>query len=269
MQLRMTAPMDIGMEQADAALGGQDDIFDLDEGSKALRGKRAAAGLDDESEFESDEGEGEDEDEALDSEEERERKLAGLEAELDGMYDAYQEHLKERDAKYKVKEALKNNKAREAWHGIGQGGDSDADSDVEEGGYEKVQRAKARIGENDSDSSDDSSDDDEAEPEPVAGKKRRRAEAADSGLKSKKARTVAEVEEQKAGPSLSRSAQMWFGQDMFAGLDAEVDDDEEEDDEDMEGSEVEDEEDDESENGDEDEVRISTLGLQVKFEADN
>ena len=82
MQLRMTAPMDIGMEQADAALGGQDDIFDLDEGSKALRGKRAAAGLDDESEAESDEGEGEDEDEALDSEEERERKLAGLEAEL-------------------------------------------------------------------------------------------------------------------------------------------------------------------------------------------
>ena len=66
--------MDIGMEQADAALGGQDDIFDLDEGSKALRGKRAAAGLDDESESESDEGEGEDEGEALDSEEERERK---------------------------------------------------------------------------------------------------------------------------------------------------------------------------------------------------
>ncbi|KAL1740567.1 FtsJ-like methyltransferase-domain-containing protein, partial [Schizophyllum fasciatum] len=31
MQLQMTAPLDIGMEQADASLGGQDDFFDLDE----------------------------------------------------------------------------------------------------------------------------------------------------------------------------------------------------------------------------------------------
>ncbi|KAI0721317.1 Spb1 C-terminal domain-containing protein [Cerioporus squamosus] len=242
MQLRMTAPMDIGLEQADPALGGQDDIFDLDEGSKALRGKRAAAGLEDESDSGEDEGEDEDDDdEALDSEEERERKVAELEAELDGMYDAYQEHLKERDAKYKVKEALKNNKAREAWHGIGQG-DSDDDSDVEDGGYEKVQRAKARIGENDSDSSDDSSDEeDEADAAPVVGKKRRRADVAESGSKSKKARTAVKLEEPKTGASLSRSAQMWFDQDMFAGLGAEVEDDDDEDEEDMEDSEEEEE----------------------------
>ncbi|TFK89642.1 FtsJ-domain-containing protein [Polyporus arcularius HHB13444] len=231
MQLRMTAPMDIGLEQADPALGGHDDMFDLDQGSRALRGR-----VDDDSDSDEDEGEDDDaEDEALDSEEERERKVAGLEAELDGMYDAYQEHLRERDAKYKVKESLKNNKAREAWHGIGQGG-SDEDSDVEDGGYEKVMRAKARIGERDSDSSDDSSDEEnEAETAPVGGKKRRRADVAESGSKSKKARTAAKLEEPKA--ALSRSAQIWFDQDMFAGLDAEVEDDDEEEEEDMESSE--------------------------------
>lgn len=235
MQLRMTAPMDIGLEQADPALGGHDDMFDLDQGSRALRGR-----VDDDSDSDEDEGEDDDaEDEALDSEEERERKVAGLEAELDGMYDAYQEHLRERDAKYKVKESLKNNKAREAWHGIGQGG-SDEDSDVEDGGYEKVMRAKARIGERDSDSSDDSSDEEnEAETAPVGGKKRRRADVAESGSKSKKARTAAKLEEPKA--ALSRSAQIWFDQDMFAGLDAEVED-EEDDEEVMESSEEEEEE---------------------------
>ncbi|KAI0756685.1 Spb1 C-terminal domain-containing protein [Daedaleopsis nitida] len=240
MQLRMTAPMDIGMEQSDAALGGQDDVFDLDEGSKALLGKRAGAGYDDESEDEAmHDAEDEDEDDALDSEEERERKVAGLEAELDGMYDAYQEHLKERDAKYKVKESLKNNKAREAWQGIQKGDSDDEDSDVEQGGYDKVQRVKARVGEDDSSEDDDSSDEGmEAEVSRIAAKKRRRADGSVEGSsKSKKARTAAKLEPSQAGASLSRSAQLWFDQDMFTGLDAEVEDEDENEDEE-EGSEM-------------------------------
>lgn len=235
MQLRMTAPMDIGMEQWDAALGGQDDIFDLDEGHKALRGKRAGAGYDDESDSEDMDEEDDDDDDALDSEEERERKVAGLEAELDGMYDAYQEQLKERDAKYKVKESLKNNKAREAWQGIQERDSDDEDSDMEQGGYDKAQRMKARVGEDDSDSSedDDSSDEEmEAEGSRVAGKKRRRADGpAEGPSKSKKARTTAKLEPPQAGAPLSRSAQLWFDQDMFAGLDAEVEDEDEDEDE--------------------------------------
>ncbi|KAI0715277.1 Spb1 C-terminal domain-containing protein [Earliella scabrosa] len=251
MQLRMTAPMDIGMEQSDAALGGQDDMFDLDEGTKALVGKRAGAGIDDsDEEAVEEEAEEDDEDELLDSEEERERKLAGLEAELDGMYDAYQEHLKERDAKYKVKESLKNSKAREEFHGLSKGDSSDEDSDAE-GGYDKVQRAKARVGEDDS-SDDDSSDESEAEEDArVGGKKRRRADGpAEGASKSKKARTVARIDEPKAGASLSRSAQLWFDQDMFAGVDAAVEDDEDEEEESSE-------EDEEDEYEDEDDQAAS------------
>ncbi|KAI1793875.1 Spb1 C-terminal domain-containing protein [Ganoderma leucocontextum] len=249
MQLRMTAPMDIGMEQYDSALRGQDDMFELDD-ADAL--KRSGAGYDDTSDEEGDGAEEED-DEMLDSEEERERKVAGLEEELDGLYDTYQEHLKERDAKYRVKEARKNNKAREEWHGIGKGGDSDY-SDAEEGGYEKVQRAKARIGENDSDSSDDSSDEEDVvQSSRMAGKKRGRTDGPAEGLSSsKKARTVIELEGPKTTASLSRSAQLWFDQDIFTGADEDIEDDEDDVDEDDEDETDEDEE--MSEEGGEDEA---------------
>ncbi|KAI0639726.1 Spb1 C-terminal domain-containing protein [Trametes polyzona] len=234
MQLRMTAPMDIGLEQNDDALRGHDDMFELDD-AEALRGKHAGAGYDDESEEEGDEDDedADEDEEVLDSEEERERKVAGLEAELDGLYDAYQEHLKERDAKWKVKEARKNSKAREEWSGIGKG--DDHESDHEQGGYDRVQRVKARMGEDSSDddsSDDDSEEEEEEEEKPAKGKKRRADGPADAGSKSKKARTVAKLEEPKSSAPLTRAAELWFKQDLFAGADAEVDDDEEEEEED-------------------------------------
>lgn len=222
--------MDIGMEQSDAALGGQDDMFELDDAaSRALRGKRAGAGYDSDSDSDAaDNGADADEEEVLDSEEERERKLAHLEDELDGMYDAYQEHLKERDAKYKVKEARKNNKAREEWGGIDKSRSSDEDSSDDEGGWDQVDKAKARIGEDDS-SDDDSSDEGSSEiaDARLAGKKRRRQdERVEGSSKSKKARTAATLEppQVSSGP-LSRSAQMWFDQDIFAGADDEIEED--------------------------------------------
>lgn len=247
------------MEQSDAGLLGQEDIFDLDEGGRALRGKaelgdeseddEAAAGAQDVEDYE-----------LLDSEEERERKVAELEEELDGLYDAYQEHLKERDAKYKVKQSLKNNKEREAWQGIGKDDNSDEDEDIDEGGYEKVQRTKARFGEDASD--DDSSDESEPEEDAkVAGKKRRRADGPAEGTsKNKKARTVAQVDKAQVGGSLSRSAQLWFDQDMFAGVDVGMEDNGEngEDDEE-EGSEV--GQNDEDEDGDEDGEEASVLSF--------
>ena len=240
--------MDIGMEQSDAALGGQDDMFELDDAaSRALRGKRAGAGYDSDSDSDAaDHGADADEEEVLDSEEERERKLAHLEDELDGMYDAYQEHLKERDAKYKVKEARKNNKAREEWGGIDKSRGRDEDSSDDEGGWDQVDKAKARIGEDDS-SDDDSSDEGSSEiaDARLAGKKRRRQdERVEGSSKSKKARTAATLEppQVSSGP-LSRSAQMWFDQDIFAGADDEIEEDdgdeefEDEDEESGEGSE--------------------------------
>lgn len=245
--------MDIGMEQNDDALRGQDDIFELDDAEKALRGKRSGAGYDDDSEDDSEE-EAEEDNEVLDEDEERERKVAGLEAELDGLYDAYQEHLRERDAKWKVNEARRKSKAHEEWNGIGKGGD-DAESDKEEGGYERIQRKKARLGEDSSDEemSDEESDEEEAAEEPAGGKKRRADGPADSGAKAKKARVATKVQEPKVSAPLSRSAELWFKQGLFADVDAEIEDDAEEEEE---VEEEEEEEIDEAMSGVEDEVCV-------------
>lgn len=214
------------MEQADAALRGQDDMFELEEAG-ALKGKRSGAGYDDSSDEEGDSAEEEENDQVLDPEEERERKVAGLEGELDGLYDAYQEHLKERDAKHRVKEVRKNSKVGEEWHGIGKGDDLDS-SDAEEGGYERVQRAKARIGENDSSDDDISDEEAIAESSRMVGKKRRQGNGpAESSSKNKKSRTVVEPEGPKTTASLSRSAQLWFDQNIFVGAHEDIEDDEE------------------------------------------
>lgn len=233
MQLQMTAPLDIGLEQTDPTLRGQDDIFDLDEASKGLRKKGGISALGDEDDADSSEEEAqdeEDEDEALDSEEERERKVGELEAELDGLYDAYQERMREKDAKYMVKEARKKSKDREEWAGIREKDSEDEDSDDEEGGYDVVQRAKARAGE-DSDSESDDSDAESDSGFETAARSAKRPRIDDSSLKQrKKARTdPASAPSTSTGP-LTRTAQVWFSQGLFegAGIDDVEDDDDEE-----------------------------------------
>ena len=242
MQLQMTAPLDIGLDFKDQALGhGQEDILDLEMSRKQL-GKKVHIDLinlvDDKDGFEDDEGDqGEgvmDEDEeALDPDDEGEKKVDDLEAELDGLYDAYQERMKERDTKYRVKEARRQDKSREEWHGIQPQDSDDDDSGESEGGYDIVQAAKARVGED----SDSDSESDYGQGEPITSgklKRTRRADAEVGGRQPKKART-AQLE-------TSRAADMWFRQDVFAGVDLTVDDD---------GDEDEDENEDEDEDEDE------------------
>ncbi|KAJ3782271.1 Spb1 C-terminal domain-containing protein [Lentinula aff. detonsa] len=218
MQLQMTAPMDIGLELQDASLGGQDDFFDLQGAEKGMRkrgGVNTLVGADgvviQESEDE-DDGKGSD-DEMLDSDEERERKTRELENELDGMYESYQGRLRERDAKFKVKEGREKNKEREAWTGIKEDNSSDDnDSDAEEGGWEEMERAK----ENGDNSSSGDESDDEDERSQVSNKKRA-LPSAKSSRDTKRARLLTNLKEPI--PSGSQASKIWFSQDIFAGID--------------------------------------------------
>ncbi|TFY80478.1 hypothetical protein EWM64_g3534 [Hericium alpestre] len=234
MQLHMTAPLDIGMEQDDLQLGfGQEDVFDLGDAEKRMKARGGVArfangdvdGSDSEEEpSEADTGD----DEVLDSDEEREKKTRGIEAELDGLYESYRERLAERDTKFKVKEARKKNKEREEWHGIKEDADDSEDEEEEEGGWDEMQNAKTRNDDSSSDESDDSDEEDSAS----VGQKRRRP-MADGAKGRKKVRLVTDLKEPKPSAAVSRAADVWFSQDIFG--------------------EMEDVEDDESENGNDDE----------------
>ncbi|KAK7064140.1 AdoMet-dependent rRNA methyltransferase SPB1 [Favolaschia claudopus] len=217
MQLQMTAPLDIGLEQHDASLGGQDDFFDLGGAETGLRKRGGVAALGDEDDAASDEEDkGPDNDETgsvLDSDEERQRKVDGLEAEMDGLYDAYRDRMRERDAKFKVKESRQKNAEREEWQGIQQPIDVDSDSDEEAGGWETMAAAKEQ--DEDSSSDDDSeSGDDGSTPAP---RKRPRSEPGPS-KPAKRMKLVNDLREPKK-QSASDAAKVWFSQDLFEGVD--------------------------------------------------
>ncbi|KAI0051715.1 hypothetical protein FA95DRAFT_1534057 [Auriscalpium vulgare] len=231
MQLQMVAPLEIGLEQTDAALAhGSEDVFDLGDAENALKKKggvsRFAAGDEDGSD-EDEELDGEESDhEVLDTDEEREKKTRELEGDLDGLYDAYRERLAERDSKFKAKEARAKNKEREEWRGIQEEQSDDNDSD--EGGWDELQQAKTRVDESSSDEDSDSDD----EPAKPSLKRRREVESEVKG--QKKARLLTKLEEPKSKLQASRATDVWFSQDVFsgvAGLD-DVDEEEEEEEED-------------------------------------
>lgn len=206
----MTAPLDIGLEQNDASLSmGQDDMFDLVDTQRELRKKGGISKLasDDEmpSDEEEEEVEGSDE-EIIGSEEERERRVLVLEADLDSMYDAYREKMKERDAKYRVAEARKEKGQLEEWSGLKDENEVESgDDSSEDGGWEEMAAAK-EIG----DSSDESDYD-----EPTPGQKRKRPNPA--------SRKHVDVQPP------SRAAQVWFSQDIFKEVGEPNEDDEHED----------------------------------------
>jgi AdoMet-dependent rRNA methyltransferase SPB1 len=213
MQLQMTAPLDIGMEQHDASLGGQEDFFDLGGAETGLRKRGGISALGDEeggSDEEDDVSDGGSES-VLDSDEERQRKVDGLEAEMDGLYDAYRDRMRERDAKFKVKESRQKNAEREEWQGIKEPIDVDSDSDEEVGGWDKMEVAKEQSG----DTSSDDNDSDEENDTPVT-RKRPRTETAPT-KPSKRAKLITDLREPKT-QSASQAAQVWFSQDVFAGM---------------------------------------------------
>ncbi|KAK1538547.1 Spb1 domain-containing protein [Colletotrichum paranaense] len=148
MQMNMTAPMDIGMEQTGPL--GPDAMFALKTADKAgginkiARGKMA---LLKESEKKSKEAEAGIvySDSESDPEEDR------LERELDGMYDNFKERKAAADAKWRAKRAREEHEDGE-WEGVSGGEQSDSDEDMEM----------------DSDSSDDDEDeDDDASGKPL------------------------------------------------------------------------------------------------------
>jgi len=220
MQLQMTAPLDIGLEQHDAALDfGQDDTFDLGATERGMNNRSRVKFLEDDANMSVDDSESENEgmsedDEVLDEDEEKAKKLAALENTLDDLYGAYQEHLKSRDAKYKVKQSRERNGAREEWGGIA-GKDSDEGSgseEEEEGGWNVMQKAKAR---GDASSSDEDSDSDEELP---TGKKRPLASKSKAIEATNKRRKLISPLEKKDVPS-SGASRLWFSQGVFAGMD--------------------------------------------------
>ncbi|KAF7320446.1 AdoMet-dependent rRNA methyltransferase SPB1 [Mycena kentingensis (nom. inval.)] len=225
MQLQMTAPLDIGLEQTDASLGGQEDFFDLGGAEKGLRKRGGAAALGDREDADSSDEEdaaGSDSDgEVLDSDEERDRKVASLEAEMDGMYDAYRDRLRERDHKFKVKESRAKNAEREEWHGIDAKDPIDVDSDEsddEDGGWDRMEAAKA---DGDASSSSESDEEEEHASKPGNSSLKRSRPAPASEKPSKRAKLVADLRDPK--PSGSQASKIWFSQDIFAGIDTEMD----------------------------------------------
>ena len=228
----MVAPLDIGLEQHDASLDlGQDDIFDL---STAMRKKKVAhllagsdGGIGDSSEADS---EASDEDESdvkyLDSEDEKEIKIKNLEADLDGMYDAYQDRMRERDAKFKARSLRQQKEGREEWNGIREKDSDDEDTTDEElsedGGWSAMEEAKVAL-DHDSDDSDE-----DGPVESKFQKGRKRALPSDtSSAALKRPRLLMDRDGPKLGDS--HATKLWFSRDVFAGegdLDVESDEDE-------------------------------------------
>ncbi|KAJ2920187.1 hypothetical protein MD484_g29, partial [Candolleomyces efflorescens] len=259
MQLQMTAPLDIGLEQNDASLNlGQDDIFDLEHTERHLKHKQRANFMtDDDGDIviDEDEAEGaeteEDKDESiLDEEEERQRKIAALEAEIDGLYDAYQDRLRERDAKFKVKEARRKNAQREEWHGVQEASDSEGSEDGSEGGWDVMEQVK-QAADDSSDSSDSEDDDDEVKPSKSSQKLKRTIDVQDNRM-SKRRKLLTDLTPASNG---NKASPIWFQQDVFAGvvgLDVSEDEDGVMDEDSADGMDLDDEEDDGSQEDEDD-----------------
>lgn len=138
MQLNMTAPMDIGMEQQGPM--GEDAMFQLkaieeEALSRISKGKMVKV---------NDEQPKKDPADDIASEDESDEEEDRLERELDGMYDAFRERKSASDAKYRAKRARKEHDDDE-WEGVSADEqaaseaeseldeDSDEDSDAEKG----------------------------------------------------------------------------------------------------------------------------------------
>jgi AdoMet-dependent rRNA methyltransferase SPB1 len=216
MQLQMTAPLDIGLEQTDAILGhGQEDIFDLEYAERipTRKGLYDVADTDDEDE-EPKESKDDNtlDDEALDTDGEQNGRMRALEDDLDGLYETYRERLAERDAKFKVREARQNDRRRQEWSGIDRDElQTDSDEGDEGGGWNKMEQRKARNDESESSSTDE----EETQSSPQLSKRK----LPQKKTSRKKMRLLSSLEEPQSVSQISRKANVWFSQDIFNGLD--------------------------------------------------
>jgi AdoMet-dependent rRNA methyltransferase SPB1 len=205
----MTAPMDIGLEQQDLSLrAGQEDTFELDPNLRKTLGRKLI--IDGEEDdivmsSEDEEVDGVDGGEAM-SQSGDEKDMADLEAELDEMYESYQDRLRDRDAKARVR-AARELKPDE-WHGINSGIDSDEEEDTQKGGWESMQKAKLR----DSDSDDSAS---ESEEESKTTTKKRTRFEGETTSKQKRRRLSPNSSDFK---TTSAAAKLWFSQDVFGNM---------------------------------------------------
>jgi AdoMet-dependent rRNA methyltransferase SPB1 len=187
MQLQMTTPLDIGLEQQDLSLAGQNDTFVLEDNqhSSHIDDDALDSGIDD-----------------VDPSDRQDHDDDAMEVQLEEMYENYQGYLREKDAKFRVKEARRQN-GEEEWTGIGREASDDDDDD--ESGWDKREESKYE-------ESHSSSDEDD-ENRPTMTRKRHYCDIA---------------EEHKKRPRLdlppstissgSKTANAWFSQGMFAGL---------------------------------------------------
>jgi AdoMet-dependent rRNA methyltransferase SPB1 len=217
MQLQMTAPLDIGLEQTDAILGhGQEDMFDLESAERVPR-RLGFADLTDTDEEDKDPEQSKvdnsSDDEALHTDGEQNSRTQALENDLDDLYETYRERLAERDAKFKVRVARQNDKRREEWSGIDRDeAQTDTDEGDEGGGWDEMEQRKAADSDSDLSSVDE---EDESSSSQLSKRKRRRQQE----TSRKKARLLTSLEEPQAASQISRKTDVWFSQDIFHGLD--------------------------------------------------
>ncbi|GME48217.1 Et-dependent rRNA methyltransferase Spb-1 [Neofusicoccum parvum] len=173
MQMHMTTPMEIGLEQVGP--NGEDSMFQLKSVDKAGALNKIAKGR--MAKIVDDKPKEEDDDEDEDSDPEADR----LEAELDSMYDQYQDRKSASDAKYRAKKARKEREDNDdEFHGF-------SDDDDKASSEDEVME----------EDSDFSSDDEEGPTTLVT-------DLAPKG---------------KTENGLTRRAAMFFDQDIFQGID--------------------------------------------------
>ncbi|RMD39859.1 hypothetical protein DV735_g5271, partial [Chaetothyriales sp. CBS 134920] len=125
MQLHMTAPFDIGLEQSGPA--GEEAMFKIKTAQKAEDlTKIVNSTMDDDLDAQSESSESA-EDSELDSDEDGDY----LDRELDAMYEQYQEKREERDARLRAKKARKE-KETDAWQGLSDNEDAEDAEDAED-----------------------------------------------------------------------------------------------------------------------------------------
>ncbi|KPI38192.1 AdoMet-dependent rRNA methyltransferase spb1 [Cyphellophora attinorum] len=135
MQMHMTAPFDIGLEQVGP--GGEGAVFNLKTAERA----EAPAKIETREMEESDDDSDDDSRPDTDSDAESDEAEDELEQQLDDMYADYQTRREEQDAKLRAKRARKE-KNTDDWEGLSDDGKGDAEADSDDEEAEMLQLRK-------------------------------------------------------------------------------------------------------------------------------